>query len=166
MSTTAPVCEKRMNVVICDDRARLPAKSGPLDVGYGLVCISKVQRDAVWDKKYLVYRGYTMPSAAFPIPYQNQFPVRVPGTDMPVAVYDTGIKVQPPAGYYVEIIPLPCMGKHGVVMLGSVGVVDPGYRGTLKVCLAGKPPPCPFKLCQLVLRRVQPDVEVKKVESL
>lgn len=157
---------KIMDVELCDDRARLPEKAGPHEIGYDLLCIKKIARDAEWDKNYLTYGCVGLPGEAYPIPFQNQFPLLIPGTEIPVAVYDTGIKVKPPPGYYCEILPRSSMSKLGVMLLNSVGVIDPTYRGTLKVCLAGCVPKTPFKLCQLVLRRVEPNFEVKKVDSV
>ena len=119
-----------MQVLVRDDRARLPAKAGPQEVGYDLVCIQKVK-------------------------------------DMPGGImYDTGICVKPPEGYYVEIVPRSSIVKHGVFLANSVGIIDPTYRDTLKVVLAGSPMQCPFSVCQLVLRPIPPDAPVVKVEHL
>lgn len=123
-----------MQVLVRDDRARLPAKAGPQEVGYDLVCIQKV--------KHLAPIG------------------------VPLTMYDTGICVKPPEGYYVEIVPRSSIVKHGVFLANSVGIIDPTYRDTLKVVLAGSPMQCPFSVCQLVLRPMPPDAPVVKVERL
>ena len=48
---------------------------------------------------------------------------------------DSGVRVSPPAGYYIEIIPRSSLMWRGVIMPNSFGVIDPGYRGTLRVPL-------------------------------
>ena len=47
-------------------------------------------------------------------------------------MYDTGISVEPPAGYYTEIVPRSSIVKSGYILTNSIGIIDPTYRGTLK----------------------------------
>lgn len=73
-------------------------------------------------------------------------------------VYDTGIKIIPPFGYYVEIVPRSSIAKSNVVMANSVGIIDASYRGTLLVALTTKDNQLagiqlPFKCCQIVLKK-------------
>jgi dUTP pyrophosphatase len=89
-------------------------------------------------------------------------------------MYDTGISVKPPEGYYTEIIPRSSIVKSGFILANSVGVIDPTYRGTLKIVLhkvamendegrthrngvyiACRPLTTPFTLCQLVIRKME-----------
>ena len=95
-----------------------------------------------------------------------------------VILYDTGISVKPPDGYYTEIVPRSSISKSGWMLANNVGIVDPDYRGNLLIAL--KPmlfqqvvnsdlddevfraryvyPPelqTPFCLCQLVLRKAE-----------
>lgn len=75
-----------------------------------------------------------------------------------VALYDTGIQIRPPRGYYAEIVPRSSLSKSGYVLANSVGIVDPGYAGNLLVALArvdpgAAPVELPFRCCQLVFRR-------------
>ena len=51
------------------------------------------------------------------------------------AMYDTGISVQPPDGIYFEIVPRSSLSKTGYILTNSVGIIDPTYRGTLRVVL-------------------------------
>ena len=85
---------------------------------------------------------------------------------MDIRLYDTGIKVEPPPGYYCEIVPRSSIVKAGVMLANSTGIIDPTYRGTLKVCLVGEKQQCPFKLCQLILRPIPPNFVVVKKSSL
>jgi dUTP pyrophosphatase len=48
---------------------------------------------------------------------------------------DTGISVQPPDGYYCEVVPRSSITKTDFVMANSVGVIDPDYRGRILVLL-------------------------------
>ena len=51
------------------------------------------------------------------------------------AMYDSYISVQPPDGVYFEIVPRSSISKTGYILTNSIGVIDPSYRGTLKVVL-------------------------------
>ena len=51
------------------------------------------------------------------------------------AMYDSFISVQPPDGVYFEIVPRSSISKTGYILTNSIGIIDPSYRGTLKVVL-------------------------------
>lgn len=51
------------------------------------------------------------------------------------AMYDSYISVQPPSGIYFEIVPRSSISKTGYILTNSIGIIDPSYRGTLKVVL-------------------------------
>jgi dUTP pyrophosphatase len=51
------------------------------------------------------------------------------------AMYDTFISVQPPDGVYFEIVPRSSLSKTGYILTNSIGIIDPSYRGTLKIVL-------------------------------
>lgn len=75
-------------------------------------------------------------------------------------LYDTGIKVQPPCGYYTEILPRSSLSKTGYVLSNSVGTIDPDYTGRLLIALTKVDDSCPdlelpFTRCQLVLRKAE-----------
>lgn len=99
-------------------------------------------------------------------------------------MYDTGISVKPPDGYYTEIVPRSSIVKSGFMLANSVGVIDPTYRGTLKIVLhkvvikngegrthengvyiACRPLTTPFTLCQLIIRKME-RATLKVVDSL
>jgi len=74
--------------------------------------------------------------------------------------YDTGISVQPPSGYYIELFPRSSLSSRGYVMGNSVGIIDPDYRGNLMIPLTKVDPnlpdiELPFKLGQLVLKKAE-----------
>lgn len=118
-----------MQVVIHDDRARVPRKAGPQEVGYDLICIEKVKDLA----------GCTM--------------------------YDTGISIKPPEGYYAEIVARSSIVKHNTMLANGVGIIDPTYRGTLKICLT-HPINLPASVCQLILKPMTTNFKVHKVQQL
>jgi len=85
-------------------------------------------------------------------------------------MFDTGIQVAPPPGYYTEILPRSSIVKTGYMLANSVGVIDSNYRGNLKIVLTKVDPDCPdlqppFKVCQLVLRKYE-NYTVMEVEKL
>jgi len=86
-----------------------------------------------------------------------------------VVLFDTGIAVKPPSGYYVEIVPRSSISKSGWVLANSVGTIDPTYNGNLFIALAkvvesAEKPVVPFCLTQMVLRKVE-YCDMEQVES-
>jgi dUTP pyrophosphatase len=86
--------------------------------------------------------------------------------DMTV-LYDTGIKVIPPEGYYIEILPRSSLSKTGYMLANSVGTIDPDYRGTLLIALKkvnknAEDLELPFTRCQLILRKIE-DFNIKEI---
>ncbi len=50
-------------------------------------------------------------------------------------MYGFGIAVEPPEGYYVDLVPRSSLSKQRWVVGNSFGVIDPKYRGELKAAL-------------------------------
>ena len=75
------------------------------------------------------------------------------------SMFDTGIVVMPPPGWYVEIYARSSLGKHGYMMTNAVGIIDPEYRGTVKVSLykfkETRDIELPFRGVQMVLRHAE-----------
>lgn len=75
-----------------------------------------------------------------------------------IAMYDTGISLQIPLGYYVEIHPRSSLSKSGYILSNLCGVIDNGYTGNLFICLTRvddsiKPFVLPFQCCQMILKK-------------
>ncbi len=75
-------------------------------------------------------------------------------------LYDTGIKVQPPCGYYTEILPRSSLSKTGYMLSNSVGVIDFDFSGRLLIALTKVDDTLPdlelpFTRCQLILRKAE-----------
>lgn len=75
-----------------------------------------------------------------------------------VSLYDTGIKIRVPIGYYTEIVPRSSLSKSGYILANSVGIIDRSYNGNLYIALAkvdGSAPDIifPFRCCQLIVRK-------------
>lgn len=52
------------------------------------------------------------------------------------AIFDTGIRVSIPDGYYLAIVPRSGLAfKHGITVLNSPGTIDSDFTGNLKICL-------------------------------
>ena len=73
-------------------------------------------------------------------------------------LYDTGIKLDIPNGYYVEIFPRSSISKSGYMLANSVGIIDQGYRGNLYIALTKiddsvNDLELPFKCCQMILKK-------------
>jgi dUTP pyrophosphatase len=90
--------------------------------------------------------------------------------DNGVVMYDTGLSVRPPPGYYIEILPRSSLSKTGYMLANSVGVIDSSYRGNLyiavrKVDKLADPLELPFSKFQLVLRKLEL-FELEEVDEL
>ncbi len=48
---------------------------------------------------------------------------------------DFGVSVEPPPGYYFELIARSSLAWTGFILPNAIGVIDPDYRGTLKMPL-------------------------------
>jgi deoxyuridine 5'-triphosphate nucleotidohydrolase len=73
-------------------------------------------------------------------------------------LYDTGIKLDIPNGYYVEIVPRSSLSKSGYMLANSVGIIDQSYRGNLYVALTKinsetVEPELPWRCCQIILKK-------------
>jgi len=45
--------------------------------------------------------------------------------------FDTGVSVEPPAGYYTELVPRSSIYRTDFMMANGLGIIDAGYRGIL-----------------------------------
>lgn len=89
-----------------------------------------------------------------------------------VHYYDTCIKVQPPLGYYFEIVGRSSIAKTGWMLANNIGIIDCSYVGSIIVALV-KVNPCadelilPSKLIQLIPRKLilMDSYEVESIET-
>lgn len=75
-------------------------------------------------------------------------------------LWDTGIAIQIPFGYYAEIYPRSSLSKSGYMMANSVGIIDRSYRGNIYVALTKVTKDSldieenlPWKCCQIIFRK-------------
>lgn len=73
-------------------------------------------------------------------------------------LYDTGISLSIPFGYYAEIVPRSSLSKTGYMLANSVGIIDNSYRGNLyipltKICSDSPDIDLPFRCCQLIFKK-------------
>lgn len=101
-----------------------------------------------------------VPSKAYPsdVGYDLTLVRYVKRLNTNTEMYDSSISVIVPDGYYMEIVPRSSLSKYGYVMANSVGIIDPNYRGTLKVVLTKVEPEAeelvlPITRFQLILRK-------------
>ena len=88
------------------------------------------------------------------------------------ALVPTGIAIAVPPGYAGLVLPRSGLAlQHGVTCLNTPGLIDPLYRGELKVLLVNTDPDEPYevsrgdRIAQLVLQQVQ-HVEWLEVDEL
>jgi deoxyuridine 5'-triphosphate nucleotidohydrolase len=73
-------------------------------------------------------------------------------------LYDTGIKLEIPNGYYVEIVSRSSISKSGYMMANNVGIIDQGYTGNLYIALRKINKDCedlvlPYKCSQIIMKK-------------
>jgi dUTP diphosphatase len=88
------------------------------------------------------------------------------------ALVATGLAVAIPSGYAGFVLPRSGLAlKHGITCLNSPGLIDPLYRGELKVLLVNTDGSEPFvvergdRIAQLVIQAVE-QVDWKEVDAL
>lgn len=84
-----------------------------------------------------------------------------------VEMYDTGIIVRPPFGYYCEVVGRSSISKSGYMVANNIGIIDSTYSDSIKVVLyrydLNKPKiELPCKIAQLIVR---PKIELHAVEE-
>lgn len=88
------------------------------------------------------------------------------------AVYtiDLGVRVAIPDGYYGQLTLRSSAGKKGLTIPNGVGVIDSGYRGSLKLLVSALAEPVLVaageRICQLTILPLTPvDAEVGVVDT-
>jgi dUTP diphosphatase len=88
------------------------------------------------------------------------------------AIVPTGVAVAIPGGYAGFVLPRSGLAlRHGVTCLNTPGLIDPLYRGELKVVLVNTDPAEPYevkrgdRIAQLVVKKVEL-VEWEEVDDL
>lgn len=129
----------RLLIKKTDPNAVIPTKAHPSDTGYDLTLIG-------------VYKDMS-----------------IPGSEQKIIMFDTGIAVCPPDGYYTEVVPRSSLSKTGYMLANSVGIIDASYRGSIKVVVTGDNSlddlSLPFKGFQLILRKME-EAEIVEVDDL
>lgn len=72
--------------------------------------------------------------------------------------YKTGLRIEPPHGYHLEIVPRSSFSSSGYMLANNVGIIDSGYRGEILVTLIKVDPDAkelelPIKCMQALLRK-------------
>ena len=83
-------------------------------------------------------------------------------------LYDTGIKVRPDNGFYIEIVPRSSIVKSGYMLTNSMGIIDASYQGNLYVALTKVDPDAapielPCKIVQMIIRKQYHGIFVESV---
>lgn len=93
-----------------------------------------------------------------------------------VFAFDTGISIQAEGGFYCEVVPRSSIVKTDFIQANSVGVIDPDYRGRIKVIFrylggdqdngqAAARDLVGTRIAQLLVRRVEA-LEIRTVDDL
>ena len=76
-----------------------------------------------------------------------------------VVLYDTGVIVSPPTGYYFDMVARSSIAKTGHTLANNLGIIDSSYRGHIlavmwKYDLTASDLEIPKRYIQLILRPV------------
>lgn len=76
-----------------------------------------------------------------------------------VFYFGTGIAVQPPFGYYMDVVPRSSIAKSGYALANSVGIIDPTYSGEIVIALRrvvpdATPIDLPSRIAQMIPRQI------------
>jgi deoxyuridine 5'-triphosphate nucleotidohydrolase len=74
-------------------------------------------------------------------------------------LYGTGLIVEPPLGWYLDVVPRSSIIKRGYILANSVGIIDRSYRGEILVPLIKIDPEAPdlelpARVAQLIPRPI------------
>lgn len=90
--------------------------------------------------------------------------------DSMTTMYDTGVRVVLPEGYYCEVYPRSSISRLGYMLTNSVGVIDNSYSGCIKIVLTkinpdapdigdtfpyNPPRKFPLRVAQLIVRKLK-----------
>lgn len=126
-------------------------RDGGNSVSIPIIKVFKVDDEAVMPSK----TRYS--DAGYDLTIIREYKVLTSNTTL----YDTGIQLEIPNGYYVEIVPRSSMSRSGYILANSVGIIDQGYRGNLFIALtkinaANAESPeltLPWKCCQMIVKK-------------
>lgn len=81
--------------------------------------------------------------------------IKVHSVKEDVILYDTGLKIQPPNGWWMALVPRSSISKTGYMLANSIGIIDRTYTGPVLVALrkintAAEDLKLPCKIAQLV----------------
>lgn len=85
-------------------------------------------------------------------------------------LFHTGLKLQPPEGYYFELVARSSLQKRGYMLGNSIGIIDNSYRGELLVSLVkfdqyASDLELPCRVAQLIPRKMV-DMNLESVDDL
>ncbi|KAJ6243422.1 deoxyuridine triphosphatase [Anaeramoeba flamelloides] len=83
---------------------------------------------------------------------------------------DTGVQIEPPFGYYFDLVPRSSISRMGYILANSVGIIDAAYRGNILIPLIkidenAQELTFPIRVAQLIPRRIV-DMKVVKCDEL
>ena len=87
-----------------------------------------------------------------------------------VTTVRTGLSMEPPPWYHVELYARSSFGKEGIILTNGVGIIDKDYRGEVKLLLSKITPGSKFlpkgtRVGQLIVRKSH-FPEIEEVEIL
>lgn len=96
--------------------------------GYKNIFVKKLDKDAVIPKKA------NDTDAGFDIvAIDDGTPVFDENGILLYIEYRTGLSVEPPMGYHLEAFPRSSISKYNLLLANSIGLIDNGYRGEVKL---------------------------------
>lgn len=72
-------------------------------------------------------------------------------------LYETHVALVIPIGFYAEVVPRSSISKTGYMLANNIGIIDPGYTGSIKIPLIKVDPSAPdlelpARVAQLIIK--------------
>ncbi len=81
-----------------------------------------------------------------------------------VLCYGTGLALEIPSGYSVELRPRSSVFKTGMILCNSIGTIDAGYRGEVKAMFYADHESRPYNVGDKIAQLVVPECLATEVE--
>lgn len=82
-----------------------------------MIKVKKLHPDATFEKAHDIDSGYDLTAVDWVYKENGLFHIKL------------GVAIEPPPGYYFDLVPRSSFSKTGFIFVNNVGVIDEGYRG-------------------------------------
>ena len=125
MTTQSPILN---SLIQLDPGATIPTRAHDTDVGYDVTSISLTAVLLNGARVSIDNPKTQLPDFACAAIHDEKYAIDY-------YIVDTGVHLTPPPGYYFDLVPNSRQSKITVAWNNSIGVIDPGYTGSIKIII-------------------------------